>query len=163
MKIIALGFLIFLALTLSGCAYNGYQHGYAGYSSVYSTGYGVSEPYDYYPAQHYYPQGGVIHSQQHSASPGYPNRKGHGGYDVHRDWRTAPPSHRNSGMRDNNTGRWPRHSSGHVEQQQNHARETAVTKHAWQTAPASGRTGNLRNGSDIRSRYSRGDHSQGQR
>ena len=159
MKIIQLAFSIILASTLSGCAYNGYQRGYAGYSS----GYGVQEVYDYYPAQTYYPQGGVYYQQRYG-SPGYSNRAAiHGKHYDNRDWRTAKPphNHQNSRMRDNNADRWQRHSSRPNGQPQGQAREqrweaqarsrqgTAATKHSWQSAPnssqmpASGRMGSF--------------------
>jgi hypothetical protein len=175
MKILQLAFSIVLASALSGCAYNGYQHGYAGYSSgygsAYSTGYGVQESY-YYPAQTYYQSGGGVHYQQLYGSPGYSNRAAlHRGHNYNRDWRTANPhrNQQNPGGKSNNAGRWQNHASGHVGQPQNHTREqkwgaqarsrqnTSAMKHSWQSAPTSNRMGSTQHRPDNRNRR---NHSQ---
>ena len=186
MKIMQLAFSIMLTSTLSGCAYNGYQRGYAGYSSGYgsnySTGYGVQEVYEYYPAQTYYPLSGGTHYQPRYGSPGYSNRATiHEGHYDNRDRRTAnPPDDRqNSRMRDSRTDRWQRHSFRPNGQPQTHAREqrwgaqarnhqdSAGMRQSWQSAPQIPASGGMdrfqRGSSDGRSDAGRGHQSHDRR
>ena len=146
MKIIQLAFSIILASTLSGCAYNGYQRGYSGYSSGYGSGYSTSYGVQrsYYPAQTYYPQGGVIRHQQQYASPRYSNHDVMYGRDRphdNRDWQ-APRfthGHQQSGSRDHDASRWQDHSSRQDGRQQNHnlerKRENQVQRRQDASAP----------------------------
>lgn len=147
MKIMQPALFILLALTLSGCAYNGYQHGYVGYSSDYgsgySTGYAVQESYDY-PVQTYYPQGGgVIRYQQRHVDSHYPNRAAlHGGDGHHgKKWHIPKTTHGHqpSGVWDSNA---EDHSYRRHAHQQNPARassrqDAAVPKRAWRSMSAS--------------------------
>ncbi|QPK62303.1 hypothetical protein IVG45_15790 [Methylomonas sp. LL1] len=80
MKILPVVFSV-LMLGVSGCAYNGYQRGYVGYSSGHSSAY-VGQSYYDYPVRSYYQPGGVIRYQQQYLAPSYPHL-----HDGHDDWR----------------------------------------------------------------------------
>lgn len=76
-------FALLSILVLTGCAYPSYQRGYAGYSSGYSTGYGVHS-YSSYPESVYYRQSMVPSYSYGNSAPRYGHDHGVQHYD--RDW-----------------------------------------------------------------------------
>lgn len=168
MKIIQLTFSIILALTLSGCAYNGYQHGHNGYSRsygpAYSTGYVVQKTYDYYPGQSYYPPGGFVEYRQRYVSPSYPNRAArHGGkghYDQDGGHGHHGHGHQQSDMRNKHAGKGKGRHFGN--------RNTAVANSSWQSTPTStqippsSKAGKARRNFGNRSNARKNHHSHGQ-
>jgi hypothetical protein len=174
-----------LALTLSGCAYNGYQRSYAGYSG----GYGVQGYYDY-PVQTYYRPTGVIRYHEQYITPRYPSYS-----DEHSDWHhdnkvrhrdrdwegpKATYGHVQGNRRDDDASRWKANPSRHSWQQQSHGLErkwetqaqrrqdSSGERHSWQSDqassrnPTSGRIGHFQRGSSGSS-FDRDHHNHSQR